>query len=171
MPSSTVTTQPVAGGVGDHRRVERLDAPARPTRCTRTPSARAALGRRLGRGEQLADGEDADLGPSPVRTVRGRAQPAADLVVADLRAALFGQRMADRARRRARARRAASPAAPGADDGANTVMPGTLVSSAMSSTPWCDGAVVAGDAGAVEAEDDRLAVEADVVDRPGRTPG
>ena len=33
----------------------------------------------------------------------------------------------------------------------------------MSSTPWCDGAVVAGDAGAVEAEHHGQAVEADVV--------
>ena len=42
-------------------------------------------------------------------------------------------------------------------------MPGTLVTAAtMSSTPWCDGAVVAGDAGPVEAEHDRLAVQADV---------
>ena len=57
------------------------------------------------------------------------------------------------------------------DDGANIVMPGTFDSSTMSSTPWCDGAVVAGDAGPVEAEHDRLAVQADVevdlVEGPG----
>ena len=50
-------------------------------------------------------------------------------------------------------------------------MPGTLVSSTMSSTPWCDGAVVAGDAGPVEAEDHRLAVQADVVDDLVEGPG
>ena len=58
-----------------------------------------------------------------------------------------------------------------ADDGANTVMPGIVRHSAMSSTPWCDGAVVAGDAGAVEGEHDRQAVQADVevglVEGPG----
>ena len=50
-------------------------------------------------------------------------------------------------------------------------MSGTLVNSTMSSTPWCDGAVVAGDAGAVGHEHHRQLVEADVevdlVDGPG----
>ena len=45
----------------------------------------------------------------------------------------------------------------------------------MSSTPWCDWPVVAGDAGAVEAEHHGQAVQADVeddlVERPGEERG
>ena len=73
----------------------------------------------------------------PDRTLRA-SSPEPTSSSGTLRALVFGQRMATGPSTMSRASCSIWPSS-WYDDGAKIVMPGTFVSSAMSSTPWCDG--------------------------------
>ena len=134
-PSSAVITSGCWAASASISRVEGHDR-ARPTRWPRCPRPRAR--RRPRRPRRAACRRRGCRG----RGRRGRwraAQPGAHLVGADRRGG--GLRPADGGRAVAELEGVVEHLrpAPGTSDGANTVMPGTLVSSTMSSTPWCDG--------------------------------
>ena len=123
--------QRMAGGVGDHPRIERLDRPDVPHR-HRDAGGLERLGGAVGGVEHLADGQDADVRTGPDLAGVQAADPPRR--PGTLRAAVFGHRIATGPSTMSSASRSICPSS-WYDDGARIVMPGTFDSSAMSSTP------------------------------------
>ena len=115
----------------------------------------------LGRLDHLPDREDADVATRPRPCApSGRGPPRR---APTWRAGVFGQRSATGPEVDAQRLVSITPTS-SYDDGANTVMPGDLGEQREVVETVVAGAVVAGDAGAVDAEDHREPVQADVVD-------
>ena len=169
MPSSHGDDAAVGGGVGDHRRVERRAAPHVPHRCLDALLRRAAQLPALAAVTILPM---ARMHTRPVATAHAAGQQTdADLVLADLRGrpvrvadrhrSVIGERqrvvqhdlqlLGARRREHAHARH--------------------LRQQRQVVHPVVARPVVAGDAGAVEAEHHRQAVQGDVVDDSGPTHG
>ena len=161
---------PVAGGVGDHVGVERLDAAHVPHGGLDAVGGQRAGGS-LGRFEHLAHGQQAHVGTGADAAT---AQPGADLVVGDRTGRGLGEADGHR---------------PGGDgESVGEHLAHLLVAARRQDRhprhlreqhhvehAVVAGAVVAGDAGAVEDEHHRLLVQGDVVhhlvDRPGEERG
>ena len=128
--------RPVAGGVGDHHRVEGGAAPRIPHRDVDACLGEVGRGA-FGGGDELADGDHARrvarIGRLPHTA---GSQAGTDLVFGDLAGAATGVADGDRPVVGEQRASAIITCNSWALDGASTRIPGTLASIAMSYTPW-----------------------------------